>query len=83
MTRLFEHPLDHTAANMAVGPFGGGNRSGADAVCVQSYDGQLSFFEGGAAGFSRPLPNFRIPGPLCDWCARPLAGGAGRSAAGR
>jgi hypothetical protein len=44
--------------------------AGLDAVCVQSYDGQLVFFEGGAGGFSRLLPNFLVPGPLCYWRAR-------------
>ncbi|KIZ05707.1 putative Protein PTHB1 [Monoraphidium neglectum] len=64
VTRLFEHQLEHTAANMAVGAFGSG-KSGLDAICVQSYDGQLSFFEAEVAAFSRFLPNFLIPGPLC------------------
>ncbi len=42
--------------------------SGADYICVQSYDGQLSFFEQEAFAFSRFLPNFLVPGPLafCD-----------------
>jgi hypothetical protein len=42
-------------------------RPGIDVVCVQSYDGQLSFFEGEAHAFSRFLPDFLIPGPLCYW----------------
>jgi Bardet-Biedl syndrome 9 protein len=39
--------------------------AGADYICVQSYDGQLSFFEQESFSFSRFLPNFLIPGPLC------------------
>eukprot|EP00877_Chromochloris_zofingiensis_P007511 jgi/Chrzof1/3012/Cz12g08060.t1 len=66
LDKLYEHYLDHTAANMAIGGFGG--ISGADYICVQSYDGQLSFFEQEAFAFSRFLPNFLIPGPLC-YCA--------------
>jgi Bardet-Biedl syndrome 9 protein len=31
---------------------------------VQSYDGQLTFFEQEALAFSRFLPNFLLPGPL-------------------
>lgn len=39
--------------------------TGLDHFCVQSYDGQLSFFECEVAAFSRFLPSFLIPGPLC------------------
>lgn len=38
---------------------------GADFICVQSYDGQLSFFEQESEVFSRYLPDFLVPGPLC------------------
>lgn len=38
-----------------------------DLVCVQSYDGQLSVFEGGIASFSRFLPGCLIPGPIRYW----------------
>lgn len=31
---------------------------------MQSYDGQLTFFEQEAVAFSRFLPNFLLPGPL-------------------
>lgn len=41
------------------------NPTGLDYFCVQSYDGQLSFFECEVAAFSRFLPSFLIPGPLC------------------
>jgi len=40
-----------------------------DNICVQSYDGQVAFFEGESGTFSRFLPNFLIPGPLCYWWA--------------
>jgi len=32
---------------------------------MQSYDGQLTFFEQEAVAFSRFLPGFLLPGPLC------------------
>lgn len=60
--KLYEHGLDHTAANMCYGPFGGA--SGVDYICVQSYDGQLSIFECEGFAFARFLPNFLVPGPL-------------------
>mmetsp|Transcript_14226 Transcript_14226/g.38566 ORF Transcript_14226/g.38566 Transcript_14226/m.38566 type:complete len:906 (-) Transcript_14226:247-2964(-) len=62
ITKLYAHHLDHTAANMTYGPFGG--IRGIDYICVQSYDGQLSVFECEAFAFSRFLPGFLIPGPL-------------------
>ncbi|KAG2452068.1 hypothetical protein HYH02_003104 [Chlamydomonas schloesseri] len=62
LSRLYEHWLEHTAANMTYGPFGG--VQGCDYICVQSYDGQVSFFEAEGAAFSRYLPNFLVPGPL-------------------
>ncbi|GMH42672.1 hypothetical protein BSKO_10591 [Bryopsis sp. KO-2023] len=63
VTELYQHRLNHTAANMVQGSFGG--ISGADFICVQSYDGQLSFFEQESEAFSRYLPGFLVPGPLC------------------
>ena len=39
--------------------------AGVDYLCVQSYDGQLSFFECETLAFSRFLPNYLLPGPLC------------------
>lgn len=61
--KLFEHYLEHTAANFVCGGFGG--VPGCDYICVQSYDGQLSFIEQEAPAFTRFLPNFLVPGPLC------------------
>jgi len=63
MNKLYEHYLEHTAANMTYGPFGG--VQGVDYLCVQSYDGQLCFYECEAFAFARFLPNYLIPGPLC------------------
>mmetsp|Transcript_4941 Transcript_4941/g.9082 ORF Transcript_4941/g.9082 Transcript_4941/m.9082 type:complete len:326 (-) Transcript_4941:321-1298(-) len=60
--RHYEHWLEHTAANMTIGPFGG--VQGSDFICVQSYDGQLSFFEHEVVAFSRHLPRFLVPGPM-------------------
>ena len=37
---------------------------GLDALCVQSLDGQLSFYEGESSTFQRFLPNFLLPGPI-------------------
>jgi len=113
LSKLYEHALEHTAANMTYGPFGGvkGTASigrlswqpcpasmgalpmcsinmqgqhqtqqashfgpdtfilpcavaGVDHVVVQSYDGQLNFFEQEVHSFSRLLPDFLLPGPL-------------------
>jgi Bardet-Biedl syndrome 9 protein len=38
--------------------------AGVEHIVVQSYDGQLTFFEQEALAFSRFLPNFLLPGPL-------------------
>ena len=39
--------------------------AGGDHLCVQSMDGQLSFFANGTCVFECFLPGFLIPGPLC------------------
>eukprot|EP00803_Ostreobium_quekettii_P005345 evm.model.scf_3119EXC.1 EVM.evm.TU.scf_3119EXC.1 scf_3119EXC:983-9869(+) len=67
LTQLYQHKFEHTVANMVHGPFGG--ISGADFICVQSYDGQLSFLEQESTAFTRHMPNFLIPGPLC-YCSQ-------------
>ena len=36
-----------------------------DFLCVQSMDGQLSFFEQDHASFTRQLKNCMLPGPIC------------------
>lgn len=38
---------------------------GVDHICVQSMDGQLTFFEQETFAFSRFLGSFLVPGPLC------------------
>lgn len=38
--------------------------AGVDHIVVQSYDGQLTFFEQEVQSFSRLLPDFLLPGPL-------------------
>jgi hypothetical protein len=50
---LGEEGLHFTAANMCHGPFG--NVYGKDFICVQSMDGNLSFFEQDHFAFSRNL----------------------------
>lgn len=62
LDKAFEHSLDHTAANMAIGKMGGSAR---DAICVQSFDGELRVFEQETAALRRYLRNFLVPGPLC------------------
>lgn len=62
LQKVYDHTLEHTAANFAYGPFGG--MVGSDLLCVQSMDGQLSFFEREVATFTRYLPNFLVPGKL-------------------
>ena len=39
--------------------------AGVQQICVQSMDGQLAFFERETLTFSRFLPHFLLPGPLC------------------
>ena len=57
----YEHRLEHTAANMCAGRFGG---SRLEQLCVQSMDGQLKIFEQETLAFARYLPGFLLPGPL-------------------
>lgn len=38
--------------------------AGVEHIAVQSFDGQITFFEQEALAFSRYLPNFLLPGPL-------------------
>uniref|UniRef100_H2XR31 Protein PTHB1-like n=1 Tax=Ciona intestinalis TaxID=7719 RepID=H2XR31_CIOIN len=62
MSKLFQHPLERTAMNMATGCFGGAHDR--DYICVQSIDGSLSLFESESFIFTRFLPGFLLPGPL-------------------
>lgn len=43
--------------------------AGVDYIVVQSYDGQLTFFEQEVQSFSRLLPGFLLPGPLAYMAA--------------
>lgn len=67
LIKLYSHRLGvaglhFTAFNMCHGPFGGAFRK--DFLCVQSMDGQLSFFEQDHSAFTRQLPNCMLPGPI-------------------
>ena len=39
--------------------------AGIQHICVQSMDGQLAFYEKETCAFTRFLPGFLVPGPLC------------------
>eukprot|EP00761_Pharyngomonas_kirbyi_P004294 gb/GECH01004298.1/.p1 GENE.gb/GECH01004298.1/~~gb/GECH01004298.1/.p1 ORF type:complete len:834 (+),score=173.27 gb/GECH01004298.1/:1-2502(+) len=56
------HDLQRLAYNFTFGPFG--QVYGKDYICVQSMDGQLSFFEHETFSFARFLDNFLLPGPI-------------------
>ena len=60
---LYKHSLARSAYNMCKGPFG--NAKGKDYICVQSLDGELLFLEQERVSFSKFLPNFLVPGPIC------------------
>ena len=60
---LYKHSLARSAYNMCKGPFGGAK--GKDYIAVQSLDGELLFLEQERAVFSKFLPNFLVPGPIC------------------
>lgn len=63
LQQLYDHKLQRTAFNMCYGPFGG--VAGRDFICVQSMDGQVSFFHGETLAFARFLNSVLVPGPLC------------------
>nr|CAB3225188.1 protein PTHB1-like [Phallusia mammillata] len=63
MDKVYQHKLERTAANMTYGPFGGVQNQ--DFICVQSMDGALSIFEHETFTFTRFLPGFLLPGPIC------------------
>jgi len=66
LAKQYEHRLERTAYNMVCGPFGS-NTTGYESLCVQSMDGQVSFFEQEKPMFSRFFPSttFLVPGHLC------------------
>eukprot|EP01083_Nonionella_stella_P086920 241654_1 len=61
-TKAYEHKLKRTSANFTFGSFGGGEDK--DMLCVQSVDGNLSFFDQDHFVFSRFLNGFLVPGPI-------------------
>eukprot|EP00998_Keelungia_sp_KM082_P012888 NODE_92_length_2703_cov_43.368401_g88_i0.p1 GENE.NODE_92_length_2703_cov_43.368401_g88_i0~~NODE_92_length_2703_cov_43.368401_g88_i0.p1 ORF type:complete len:885 (+),score=212.26 NODE_92_length_2703_cov_43.368401_g88_i0:82-2655(+) len=67
LSKAYEHLLERTSYNFCIGAFN--NNFGKDYLCVQSMDGQLSFFEQDKFIFARYLNNFLIPGQLC-FCKR-------------
>jgi hypothetical protein len=54
---LFCDPLLHHTLSLC--------GAGRDYICVQSMDGQLSFYEQDHASFTRQLERCLIPGPMC------------------
>lgn len=63
-TKQYEHRLDRISVNFCFGPFGG--IYGKDYICIQSFDGQLSFYEQDHFVFSRFLSSkYLTSGPLC------------------
>ena len=58
----YEHALQRLSYNFCYGPFGGA--FGKDYICIQSFDGQLSFFEQDHFTFQRFLSTSLVPGPL-------------------
>jgi len=74
LLKLHDQVLERCAYNFVSGPFGGsGGAHPKDHICLQTMDGQLSFFEQEKHLFSRFLSNpqagteehFLLPGPLC------------------
>ena len=66
---LYKHSLARSAYNMCKGAFGGA--VGKEYLCIQSLDGELLFLEQERMSFSKFLPNFLVPGPLC-YAPQPL-----------
>lgn len=63
LSKAYEHKLQRTAYNFCYGPFGG--VFAKDFICVQSIDGQLSFYEQESHTFSRFLDGYVLPSPIC------------------
>jgi Bardet-Biedl syndrome 9 protein len=63
LSPVYRNSLSRTSCNMTVGAFG--RVDVGDYICVQSMDGQLSFFVHDSFAFSVFLPDFLTPGPLC------------------
>jgi len=58
----YSHELKRMAYNFCYGPFG--DNYGVDFLCIQSFDGQLSFYQQERFLFARFLTNFLVPGPI-------------------
>ena len=63
LSLLYKHNLERSAYNFTFGPFG--KVQGKDYIAVQSLDGELTVIEQENMAFSKFLPNFLVPGPLC------------------
>ena len=57
----YEHHLNRNSFNFTSGKFGGAD---SEMLCVQSVDGQLSFFNQQQAQLEVQLPDFYLPGPV-------------------
>jgi len=62
LVEQYSHDLQRLAFNFCYGPFGG--IYSADYICVQSFDGQLAFYEQDRLGFAVYLANFLVPGTI-------------------
>ncbi|EKX44568.1 hypothetical protein GUITHDRAFT_109345 [Guillardia theta CCMP2712] len=63
LSLLYKHELKRSAFNFTYGSFGG--TKDKDIIAVQSLDGELLFIEHEQVTFSKFLPNFLVPGPMC------------------
>eukprot|EP00960_Hanusia_phi_P040174 754286-Hanusia_phi.AAC.3 len=63
LSLLYKHELKRSAFNFTYGGFGG--TKDKDIIAVQSLDGELLFIEHEQVTFSKFLPNFLVPGPMC------------------
>lgn len=63
LSLLYKHNLTRSTFNFTFGPFG--RADGKDYIAVQSLDGELTVIEQEKIAFSKFLPNFLVPGPLC------------------
>jgi Bardet-Biedl syndrome 9 protein len=63
LSLLYKHNLGRSAYNFTYGPFG--KAQGKDYIAIQSLDGELLVIEQERIAFSKFLPNFLVPGPIC------------------
>ncbi|KAL0477411.1 peptidyl-tRNA hydrolaseB1 [Acrasis kona] len=62
----YSHDLQRLSYNFCYGPFGGA--VGRDSICIQSFDGQLAFYEQDHFIFARYITDSLVPGPICYFC---------------